>query len=58
MTNHQFETLRPVSLYVELGKGSVRVRATDGTGEVQSADRARPVPDGSTGLHAVDVTVA
>lgn len=31
MTHHDFETLRPVSLYVELGKGSVRVRATDTT---------------------------
>lgn len=39
------------------GRHTVRVRATDSTGEVQTADRARPVPDGSTGLHAVDVTV-
>lgn len=31
MTSYHFETLRPVSLYVELGKGSVRVRATDTT---------------------------
>lgn len=29
MTQHQFETPRPVSLYVELGKGSVRLHATD-----------------------------
>jgi DUF4097 and DUF4098 domain-containing protein YvlB len=31
MTSYHFETLRPVSLYVELGKGSVRVRAADTT---------------------------
>ena len=31
MSEHHFETLRPVSLYVELGKGSVHVRATDTT---------------------------
>lgn len=31
MTIHHFETLRPVGLFVELGKGSVRVHATDTT---------------------------
>lgn len=31
MSEHHFETLRPVSLYVELGKGSVEVEATDTT---------------------------
>jgi DUF4097 and DUF4098 domain-containing protein YvlB len=31
MTEHHFETHRPVSLYVEIGKGSVRVEATDTT---------------------------
>ncbi len=40
------------------GNHTVRVRAIDGTGEVQTADRADPVPDGATGLHAVNVTVA
>ncbi len=40
------------------GNHTVRVRATDGAGEVQTAERARPAPDGSTGLHAVDVVVA
>jgi DUF4097 and DUF4098 domain-containing protein YvlB len=31
MTEHHFETHRPVSLYVEVGKGSVQVVATDTT---------------------------
>jgi DUF4097 and DUF4098 domain-containing protein YvlB len=31
MSDHHFETLGPVSLYVELGKGSVRVHAADTT---------------------------
>lgn len=31
MTQRSFDTPRPVSLYVELGKGSVRVRAADTT---------------------------
>ena len=31
MSNHHFETLKPVNLFVELGKGSVRVQATDTT---------------------------
>jgi DUF4097 and DUF4098 domain-containing protein YvlB len=31
MTEHHFPTPRPVSLYVEIGKGTVRVEATDTT---------------------------
>ena len=31
MTSYHFETLRPVDLYVEVGKGSVQVHATDTT---------------------------
>lgn len=31
MTSYDFETLRPVDLYVEVGKGSVQVHATDTT---------------------------
>ena len=31
MTEYHFETLRPASLYVEIGKGSVQVVATDTT---------------------------
>jgi len=32
MPTHQFETHRPVDLYVELGKGNLTVRATETTG--------------------------
>ncbi|MCW2797433.1 DUF4097 family beta strand repeat-containing protein [Nocardioides sp.] len=31
MTEHRFETHKPVNLYVEIGKGNVHVRATDTT---------------------------
>jgi hypothetical protein len=34
------------------------VRATDNTGAVQTADQAETVPDGATGWHTVDFTVA
>ncbi len=40
------------------GKHSITVRATDNTGAVQTADQASPVPDGATGWHTVDFTVA
>ena len=33
------------------GEHDVRVRATDGTGETQTEERARPAPNGSTGWH-------
>jgi DMSO/TMAO reductase YedYZ molybdopterin-dependent catalytic subunit len=33
------------------GKHQVSVRATDGTGEVQTAEVARPDPDGASGYH-------
>ncbi|WP_327149026.1 molybdopterin-dependent oxidoreductase [Nocardia sp. NBC_01329] len=39
------------------GSHTLRVRATDGTGRVQTADRADPVPDGATGRHTRTVTV-
>jgi len=42
----------------EPGSHTLLVRATDGTGEVQTSDRARPAPDGATGWHSVTVTVA
>jgi hypothetical protein len=35
----------------------LRVRATDGTGEVQTSDRADPVPDGASGHHRLVVGV-
>ncbi len=39
------------------GRQSVLVRATDGTGRMQSAEEEGPAPDGSTGLHQITVTV-
>jgi DMSO/TMAO reductase YedYZ molybdopterin-dependent catalytic subunit len=35
------------------GDHSLRVRATDGTGEVQTAERTPPAPDGARGHHEV-----
>jgi DMSO/TMAO reductase YedYZ molybdopterin-dependent catalytic subunit len=40
------------------GKHTITVRATDNTGAVQTADQVGPVPDGATGWHTVDFTVA
>jgi DMSO/TMAO reductase YedYZ molybdopterin-dependent catalytic subunit len=40
------------------GQHTLRVRATDGTGEVQTSDIAPPDPDGATGWHTRKVTVA
>jgi DMSO/TMAO reductase YedYZ molybdopterin-dependent catalytic subunit len=40
------------------GKHAITVRATDNTGAVQTADRASPAPDGATGWHTVNFTVA
>jgi DMSO/TMAO reductase YedYZ molybdopterin-dependent catalytic subunit len=39
------------------GAHALTVRATDGEGEVQTAGRAAPFPDGATGHHAVTVDV-
>jgi hypothetical protein len=39
------------------GTHTVRVRATDANGLVQTADRAAVVPDGATGLHEISFTV-
>ncbi|MBF5080240.1 molybdopterin-dependent oxidoreductase [Quadrisphaera sp. INWT6] len=39
------------------GPHTLRVRATDGTGAVQTSERARPAPDGSSGWHSSTVTV-
>ncbi|MEU3600559.1 molybdopterin-dependent oxidoreductase [Streptomyces sp. NPDC006798] len=39
------------------GGHDITVRATDGTGQVQTEQRARTVPDGATGRHSVFVTV-
>jgi hypothetical protein len=40
------------------GSHTVTVRATDNTGAVQTEQWADPVPDGATGWHSVDFTVA
>ncbi|MGY1673624.1 molybdopterin-dependent oxidoreductase [Geodermatophilus sp. SYSU D00710] len=37
------------------GSYQLTVRATTADGEVQSADRARPFPDGASGLHSIRV---
>jgi DMSO/TMAO reductase YedYZ molybdopterin-dependent catalytic subunit len=39
------------------GDHTLRVRATDGNGEVQTSDVAPPEPDGATGWHSRKVTV-
>jgi DMSO/TMAO reductase YedYZ molybdopterin-dependent catalytic subunit len=39
------------------GEHIVRVRATDGTGETQTDEVARPDPDGATGYHTRTVVV-
>jgi DMSO/TMAO reductase YedYZ molybdopterin-dependent catalytic subunit len=39
------------------GRHRLRVRATDGTGQTQTEERAQPAPDGATGWHSISVTV-
>jgi DMSO/TMAO reductase YedYZ molybdopterin-dependent catalytic subunit len=39
------------------GQHLLRVRATDGTGEVQDVRVTRPAPDGARGYHTIGVTV-
>jgi len=39
------------------GDHTLRVRATDGDGQVQTSHQAPPPPDGATGWHTVTVTV-
>jgi Oxidoreductase molybdopterin binding domain/Bacterial Ig domain len=39
------------------GEHRIRVRATDGTGEVQTAETSRPDPDGARGHHSIGVRV-
>jgi len=39
------------------GNHSLAVRATDGDGEVQTAESAPPAPDGATGHHSIGVRV-
>lgn len=40
------------------GRHKITVRATDNSGAVQTADQVGSVPDGATGWHTVDFTVA
>jgi hypothetical protein len=39
------------------GQHQLTVRATDGDGTAQPAERARPFPDGATGWHSIRVVV-
>ena len=39
------------------GSHTLRVRATDGNGDVQTSERTRPAPDGARGHHTVEVSV-
>ncbi len=40
------------------GQHTIQARATDGTGVTQTAQPAPPAPDGATGYHTIQVTVA
>jgi len=40
------------------GEHVIRVRATDGEGELQTDERTRPAPDGARGHHVIQVTVS
>lgn len=40
------------------GRYTLVVRATDGSGKVQTSIEQDPAPDGATGLHEISVTVA
>ena len=42
---------------LESGRHQVRVRATDGTGQTQTAEEVSPRPDGATGHHEVRLQV-
>ena len=42
----------------EPGRHTLAVRATDGEGDVQTAVRATPFPEGSSGIQEIVVTVA
>ncbi len=39
------------------GRHSLAIRAIDGSGAIQTAERSEPLPDGSTGLHQIVVLV-
>ena len=39
------------------GEHTIKARATDGEGETQTSQEAKPIPSGATGYHTVTVTV-
>ena len=39
------------------GQHRIEVRATDGTGDIQTDARSAPAPDGARGHHTIQVTV-
>ncbi|QIN78381.1 molybdopterin-dependent oxidoreductase [Rubrobacter marinus] len=41
----------------EPGEYVLKVRATDGEGETQTAEEAAPIPSGATGYHTIEATV-
>ena len=41
----------------EPGEHTIQVRATDGEGETQTSQEAKPIPSGATGYYTVTVTV-
>ena len=46
-----------IAVPLEVGNRTVQVRATDGDGAVQTAQRAEPFPDGATGQHSIAIQV-
>jgi DMSO/TMAO reductase YedYZ molybdopterin-dependent catalytic subunit len=42
-----------IPLHVPPGNHTLKVRATDGTGEQQTAERTAPAPDGARGYHVI-----
>jgi len=47
-----------VTVPLEAGDRTLRVRATDGSGSTQTEERVPPRPDGATGYHTIRVQVA
>ena len=58
-TEDTIDTWRQWRIEVPLtaGNRTIQVRATDGDGEVQTAERAEPFPDGATGQHSIVIQV-
>lgn len=53
------DTWRQFALPVQLDAGlhTVKVRSTDGNGDLQTEDRADPLPDGASGWHTIRLNV-